>query len=145
MAAKGGTIDNILNIHCIVMSQDALFVSPPSSLSAAASLDANSAHLQPSQLRLPFFVYGTLCTGFVNWEHFIKVTPPGAHIRDSSLFFLENISTLSNVFDTVCSHGIFKLVPHVLPVTLLLTSPREVIRVCTRLPPRYCQSLVAAV
>jgi hypothetical protein len=93
------------------MSQDAPFVSSSSSLSAAASVDANSAHLQ---LRLPFFVYGTLCTGFVNWEHFIKVTPPGAHTRDSSLLFFENTSYLPpNVFDITCSHGIFKLVPRV--------------------------------
>ena len=26
------------------------------------------------QQRLPFFVYGTLCTGFLNWERFIQVS-----------------------------------------------------------------------
>jgi hypothetical protein len=31
------------------------------------------ASTQGEQQRLPFFVYGTLCTGFLNWERFIKV------------------------------------------------------------------------
>jgi hypothetical protein len=36
---------------------------------------ASTALPQPQQpqQRLPFFVYGTLCTGFINWEHYIKV------------------------------------------------------------------------
>ena len=36
------------------------------------------ASTQGEQQRLPFFVYGTLCTGFLNWERFIKVLTPGA-------------------------------------------------------------------
>jgi hypothetical protein len=67
----------------LAMSRDTSFVSPSLSLSVAASADATSVPQQPSQLRLPFFVYGTLCTGFANWEHFIKVIARSAQIRDA--------------------------------------------------------------
>jgi hypothetical protein len=57
------------------MSQDVMFVSPSPSSSAATS---TALHLLESEQRLPFFVYGTLCSGFVNWEHYIKVLLSGA-------------------------------------------------------------------
>ncbi len=45
--------------------------------SAAAASEALSIAISPLDLReqLPFFVYGTLCSGFRNWEALIKVTP----------------------------------------------------------------------
>jgi hypothetical protein len=47
---------------------------PPTS--SAVALEDAPIPIQPRHLqqRLPFFVYGTLCSGFLNWEHFIKVT-----------------------------------------------------------------------
>ncbi len=55
-------------------SQNAKHLSPPSLSSSAAA--ASDAPIQPLDFhqQLPFFVYGTLCSGFRNWEAIIKVT-----------------------------------------------------------------------
>jgi hypothetical protein len=47
---------------------------PPPLYSGADAPSTPSLAAQPLNERLPFFVYGTLCSGFGNWGRLIKVT-----------------------------------------------------------------------
>jgi hypothetical protein len=67
-------------IAAISSADNSMQMLPPSPPSSAAA--ASSSPVQPLNLheQLPFFVYGTLCSGFRNYKSIIEVTPQCVHL-----------------------------------------------------------------
>ncbi len=106
--------------------------SPPHSARDAPSFSAWPLNFHE---HLPFFVYGTLCSGFGNCQRLIEVTPRGVHLARKSLMH-NNVNTAHSLL--AC-----KLDLLVFPITLSSTSPTEATQACLLPRPICCLRLVA--